>query len=162
MAKNDDLNVTLQSVLRCQEGVKKASDIENWISSAPSPEMVRSVRFELGQSLSEFGLTLKRALDPRAKSGFTRQYISRLEHGQDAINAELAGAIWDIAARLDQVPAGTGGAVVARVMAQPGQIPEDSFIPRGAKVVQCARPGCRIRFLKTHPRQKYHDKECGK
>lgn len=162
MTKNDDLNQTLQSILSCQEGVKKAVDINNWISSAPSPEMVRSVRQELGQSLTEFGLTLKRALDPRAKLGFTRQYISRLEHGQDAISLELAGAIWDIAARLDQVPAGTGGAVVARVMAQPGQIPDDTFVPRGAKVIQCARPGCRIRFVKTHPRQKYHDRECGK
>jgi hypothetical protein len=122
--------------------------------------MLTELRTGLSESLGEFGLRLKRATDPRAKYGYSRQYVHRLEHGQDAITAEIAAAFWNIAAALDDVPAGTGGAVLVRVLAQPGQVVEGAFVPRSARVVRCANPGCAVQFVRTHPRQKYHDPEC--
>ncbi len=145
------------SVLACQEAVKTA-----FSGAEPNvdPMMLKSLRQELSESLTEFGLTLKRAIDPHAKRGFTRQYISRLEHGQDVITPEIEAAFYSIAGVLDDVPAGIGGAAHIRLLAAPGQIPEGAFIPRGAKAVRCARPGCSVVFVKTHPAQRYHDPEC--
>lgn len=123
-------------------------------------EMLGALRKELGQSLSEFGVTLKRAINPRERYGYTRQYISRLEHGRDIVTDELAAAFWNIASVMDDVPAGIGGAVSVKVLAQPGQVNDSSFIPRSAKVIRCARPGCNVIFVQTNPAQKYHDPEC--
>lgn len=124
--------------------------------------MILSLRQELQQSLSEFGVTLKHAIDPAAKAGFSRQYISRLEHGKDTITPELTAAFYNLAAVLDEVPAGTGGAVSISILAQPGQVPSGSFIPRSAKVLRCKRPGCSVLFVRTHPRQCFHDPDCQK
>jgi transcriptional regulator with XRE-family HTH domain len=125
-----------------------------------TPADLQRLRKELGQSLAEFGLTLRRAIDPRAERGYTRQYISRLEHGQDVITPEIVGAFFQIAGVLDDVPAGVGGAVTVRVLAAPGQVPEGALIPRGAKVVRCARPGCNVLFVRINPLQRYHDPDC--
>jgi hypothetical protein len=121
--------------------------------TGPTPAMLRALRLELGQSLAQFGLTLKRAIDPRSPYGYTRQYISRLEHGQDPITPELAAV-------LDEVPAALGGAVHSRILIQPGQIPAGAFLPLTARAVQCARPGCRVLFIRTSPNQKYHHPAC--
>jgi transcriptional regulator with XRE-family HTH domain len=146
-------------VVACQEAVKKGNIMPE---GNLTPFMLKSLRQVLSESLAEFGLTLRRAIDPHATTGFTRQYISRLEHGQDAITPELAAAYWNIAGVLDDMPAGAGGAVIFQFMAQPGQVP-DGVVPmlsRGAKVIRCGRPGCPIWFVKTHLRQIYHDPEC--
>jgi hypothetical protein len=45
------------------------------------------------------------------------------------------------------------------VLAQPG-IPDGALLPTGAKVVKCVAPGCPVWFVRIHPRQIYHDKEC--
>jgi hypothetical protein len=117
--------------------------------------MIAQVRRELGQSLSEFGLTLKRMVDPRATRGFTRQYISRLEHGLDIPTPEISGAIWNIATAMDDVPAGTGGAVMVMVLAQPGQLHEGTFIKRTMQEKRCK--GCNVIFVGPGV---FHDPEC--
>lgn len=114
----------------------------------------------MGESLSQFGLTLKRAIEPNAEEGYSRQYISRLEHGKDVITPQLSYAFWHLATVLDDVPAAIGGAIRVTVLAMPGQVPDETLIPRNAKVATCARPGCNIPFIKVHPFQAYHDKEC--
>jgi hypothetical protein len=123
---------------------------------------LRELRTTLGESLAVFGLTLKRAIDPKAERGYTRQYISRLENGQDVITREIEGAFWLIATTFDEVPTGVGSAVYVRVLAQPGQIPDGALIPRGTKTERCARPGCGVIFIKTNGRQKYHDPDCAR
>ena len=136
----------------CQEGVKKA-DIR--LETSVTSNMLKNLRLELAQSLSEFGLTLKRAIDPRAERGYTRQYISRLEHGQDVITAEIAGAFWGLAGQLDDVPAGIGGAVSVSVLAQPGQIVDGAFIKRSLMSRRCQ--GCNVMFVGPG---KFHDPDC--
>jgi transcriptional regulator with XRE-family HTH domain len=133
------------------------------INTTITPEMLKELRLALGQSLSEFGLSLKRSIDPKAEIGFSRQYISRLEHGDPkfVITDEIASAYWNIAGVLDDMPAGTGGAIIAQIMVQPGQIP-DGVVPllsRTVKIVRCKRPGCPVWFPKIG-RQMYHDPEC--
>jgi transcriptional regulator with XRE-family HTH domain len=153
-----DRNSNLFSAVACQEAVKKGNIMPE---GNLTPLMLKTLRQALSMSLSEFGLTLRRSIDPHATTGYTRQYISRLEHGQDTITPELAAAYWDIAGVLDDMPAGAGGAVIVQFMAQPGQVP-DGVVPmltRGVKIVRCARPGCPVWFPK-HGSQKYHDIEC--
>lgn len=138
--------------VRCQETVKKA-DIR--LETSVTSNMLKSLRLELSQSLSEFGLTLKREIEPRAERGFSRQYISRLEHGQDMVTPEIAGAFWSLAGMLDDVPAGIGGAVSVTVLAQPGQIVEGAFLKRSLSSRRCQ--GCNVVFIGPG---KFHDAEC--
>jgi transcriptional regulator with XRE-family HTH domain len=149
--------------IQCQECVKKVDEspkpTSDIFSVKITPEMLVSLRRELQMSLTEFGTELARAINPQ-HAPFTRQYISRLEHGKDRITPELVSAFYNIAAVLDEVPAGIGGAVSVTCLAQPGQHIDGAFIPRSAEVCKCARPGCAVRFVRTHPRQKYHDPEC--
>lgn len=142
----------------CQEGVKKDVILE--IGSI-TPIELKSLRLELAMSLSEFGLTLRRAIDPRAKKGYTRQYISRLEHGQDVITPEIRSAFYSMVAVLDDVPAAVGGAVTVSVLAQPGQVQDGSLIKRSPAMrsKNCARPGCAVVFIGPG---KYHDSDCRK
>lgn len=127
-----------------------------------SGEIIRNLRVDLGESLSQFGATLKRAINPRAKKPYSRQYISRLEHSKDIITPEIAGAIWSIATAFDDIPAGIGGAVNVGVLAAPNQIPEGAYLPPTALAVKCARPGCAVIFIKDHPFRKYHHPDCRK
>src|SRR5512139_261059 len=112
-----------------------------------TPEMIRSLRLELGQSLSQFGVTLKRAVDPAAKHPYSRQYINRLETGQDRITPKLVAAFFEIAGVMDDVPPGVGGAVSVMVIAQPGQVIEGALIKRTMQTKSCARPGCKVPFI---------------
>ena len=125
------------------------------LDSLITPQILIDLRREFGQSLTEFGLTLKRQIDPRAKRGYTRQYISRLEHGQDPITPELAAAIYNLAARLDDVPAGIGGAVSTTILCQPGQVTPGAFLKRTLTSKRCA--GCNVIFIGPG---KFHDAEC--
>lgn len=124
-------------------------------------EMIRLLRErDLKQSQAEFGKTLKRAIDPRAEYPYTRQYIFRLEKGLNAVTDEIAGAFWAIAGAYDDQPAGVSGTEAVTVYALPGQIPEGVYIPLGAKVVRCKRPGCPVVFLRTNNFQEYHHNDC--
>jgi hypothetical protein len=124
-----------------------------------TPEMIRSLRNELGESLTEFGWTLKRAVNPKASRPYSRQYIERLEKGKDRITGKLAAAFFEIAGAMDDVPAGVNGAVSIRVLAQPDQIPDGTLIKRTMTAKRCARPGCAVVFVGYG---KYHDPECAK
>lgn len=165
MNRNGVVDVAQDDKKHCQEGVKKGGESAEWSFDASevvvTPEMLVSLRQELGMSLAEFGVTLRRAMDPGVEGGYSRQYVSRLEHGKDVITPELAAAFYNIAAVLDEVPAGLGGAVHVRILAQPGQLVDGAFVPRSARAVRCVRPGCNVLFVRVHPRQKYHDPECG-
>lgn len=125
-----------------------------------TPEDFESLRKSLGFSMREMAEALSRSIDPKAKVIWSKQYYSGLIHGRFAITREMQAAFYNIAAVLDDVPSAIGGAVTVKVLAQPGQIVEGSLIPRGAISVRCARPGCSVMFVKTNPRQKYHDVEC--
>ena len=125
-----------------------------------TPEMLIDLRRRLSQSLTEFGWTLKRGIDPKTKRAFSRKYISALEHGRERVTEKIAAAYYEIDGRAKAIPPGTAGAEIVKVIAKPGQVIEGAFIPRSAKTMRCARPGCAVQFVKTHPRQKYHDPEC--
>ena len=137
------------------------TDTQVSLETSVTPQMLRELRQALDESLAQFGIRLARAIDPKAQP-FNRQYISALEKGKPSfrVTPQIAGAFWHIAGALDDVPAGTGGAVLVKVLAAPGQVIEGAFIPRSAKVVKCFNPACSVQFVKTHPRQKYHDPEC--
>jgi len=124
-----------------------------------TPEMIFSLRTELGQSQAEFGWTLKRAIDPRATRPYSRQYIDRLEKGKDRMTPKLVAAFFEIAGVMDETPAGVNGAVSVRVLAQPGQVPEGALIKRTMTAKRCARPGCNILFVGNG---KYHDPDCAR
>lgn len=125
-------------------------------------EQIAELRSYLRQSLSVFGWTLKRAVDPRAEYPYTRQYISRLEKNKDSITPEIQAAYWSIEQTRRQVPAGYGSAVDLHIIGQPGHGLEGAYLPRGAQTKLCKRPGCSIEFIKLHPSQEYHDVDCRK
>lgn len=124
------------------------------------PEDLISLRTALCESLEQFGKTLKRAIEPNATFYYSKYYIYRMEHGKDPIPNHIAQAFWIVAGQFDQVIPGSAGMTEVVVMALATQIPTGSVIPRGAKVIKCATPGCPVRFLRVHPRQKYHDPDC--
>jgi hypothetical protein len=151
-----------------QEAVKKAPskylygifDIDQGFMKI-TPESIRNLRNTIDETLEEFGVRLAHGISPHHRP-FTKQYIHRLEKGQDRITPEIEAAYWNIATALDDVPAGTGGAVSVNVRAQPNQIIDGAFIPRSALVLKCANPRCAVQFIRTSPRQKYHDPDCRK
>lgn len=130
-------------------------------SSTITREMIRELRQALGQNMVEFGWTLKRAVDPKAKRPYSRQYIHGLETGKGRypITPELEAAFWNIATALDDVPAAIGGAVSVLVLAQPGQVSPGTLVKRSLKEKRCKRPGCAVVFIGPG---KYHDEECRK
>lgn len=142
--------------------VKEEKEVQ-FISNLSGSE-IRKIREYLGQSLSEFGLTLKREIDPKEKRGFSRQYISALENGKEGfcVTKEIEAAIWNLQTAIDDVPVGIGGAVSVPILAFPNQIPEGSYLPRTAVAVRCARPGCPVVFVKTHPSMRFHDSSCAR
>lgn len=115
---------------------------------------------ELNPSMRAFE-TLARDLSILAGKNppWTKKYIHSVYRGRVEASPMLARAISTLAQRIDGAPIGVAGAVFVKVLAQPG-IPEGVLIPRNAKAVKCARPECPVRFIKTHPRQKYHDVSC--
>lgn len=125
-------------------------------------EQLRELRQYYGESLSQFGLRLARAVNPTAQRGYSRQYISGLEHNKPGyrMTPEIEAAFWSLAQALDDVPAGIGGAVHVSILAAPGQVPDGAYLPPSAQAVKCARPACRVVFVKDHPRRKYHHPDC--
>ena len=150
-----------------QEAVKKAdySDSSGALYTGYElvnikPGMLNFLRIEVfNESLEKFGARLAKAISPNHKP-YTRQYVHRLENGQDRITPKIEAAYWNIATAIDDVPAGIGGAVSVGLLAQPNQIVEGAFIPRTARTMKCANPRCKVIFVRTHPRQRYHDPNC--
>lgn len=88
-----------------------------------------------------------------------RKYVHSVYHGWVIPSPLFTWAVSALAQAMDGAPAGVAGSVWVKVLASP-DIPEGVLIPASAKAVKCARPGCPVQFIKTHPNQKYHDKEC--
>lgn len=76
-----------------------------------------TLRKSLNFSQAEFGLILKRAIDPKAARGYSRQYIDRLEKGKDVVTPKLEKAFWSIAAAADD--ADPAAAIAKNVEVQP-------------------------------------------
>jgi hypothetical protein len=121
--------------------------------------MLKQLRMELGESLSEFGLTLKRAIKPNERIGFSRNYIWKLEKDDPKfqITEEIQAAYSLLAEARVLGTVGIGGAEYVSVMAMPGQVGEGAFVKRSLRSKKCERPGCGIVFLGPG---KYHDPEC--
>ena len=154
----DRANINLDAPVACQEDVKKTATYK---TGSVDPIMLKTLRTSLSESLTVFGFTLRRAIDPYAKDGYSRQYISRLEHGRDAITTEIAAAYWNIVAIQDDVPAAVGGAVTVQILAQPGQLTPGTLIKRSPTMhsKHCHRPGCPVIFAGPGL---YHDPDCQK
>jgi hypothetical protein len=125
-----------------------------------TPQMLAQLRRDRGESMEEFGLSLKRAIEPDARDGFSRGLINNIEKGKQPISKTVQGAFWAIAAAVDDIDAEIASKVVARVLARPGQIPDGALIPDTAKAVRCANPACGKWFVRTHPFQRYHSPTC--
>jgi hypothetical protein len=125
-----------------------------------TPQMIAQLRADRGESMEEFGLTLKRAIEPDAREGFSRGLINNIEKGRQPISRQVQKAFWIIAGAVDGVRAEVAGKVMIRVMGRPGQIPDGALLPPSAKAVRCANPECGLWFVKTHPFQRYHRPEC--
>jgi hypothetical protein len=125
-----------------------------------TPQMIAQLRRDRGESMEEFGLSLKRAIEPDARAGFSRGLINNVEKGKQPISKSVQEAFWAIAAAVDDIDAEIASKVVARVLARPGQIPDGALIPDTAKAVRCANPACGKWFVRTHPFQRYHSPAC--
>jgi hypothetical protein len=123
--------------------------------------------YELSEILAALGLkpTMKNfqilAVDlsklAHRKPVWTKKYVHSVYKGKLAASPELSAAIGKLAQTIDGTPPGLAGAAYIRVLGDPAKIPQDTLIPASAQVIKCAYPGCPIWFVKTHPRQIYHD-----
>lgn len=139
-----------------------------------SPEGMQSSNpyaYELAEILSSMGLPanmssfaiLAQDLSRLAhhQPEWTKKYIHSVYHCKIEPSPLLARAIDALAQTIDGTPAGVAGSVWVKVLASP-DIPEGVLIPASAKAIKCARPGCPVWFIRTHPRQSYHDPSCRK
>lgn len=118
------------------------------------PASLKALRLDLGKSLSGFGVLL--AKEAGKKKAYSKQYIARLERGQDAITPEIAAAFWRMAAAADGTDPDTATAQQYSVWAAYNLA--GVFV--GGAPVECARPGCKVRFVRLNPFQKYHSPHC--
>lgn len=93
------------------------------------------------------------------KPAWTKKYIHSVYHNKIEASPLIIQTISALAQTIDGTPAGVAGSVWVRVLARP-DISEGVLIPANAKEIKCARPGCPVRFIRVHPNQKYHDREC--
>lgn len=94
------------------------------------------------------------------KPEWTKKYVHSVYKGKLAASQELSSAIAKLAQSTGGTPPGLAGAAYIRMLGDPAKIPQDTLIPASAVVIQCARHGCPIWFVKTHPRLIYHDPSC--
>ncbi len=123
------------------------------------PEHVAEIRTQLGQSLAQFGWTLRHTVDPKLPDdeAFSKAYISALEDGSRAITEEIARAILVIGAVLDG--ADPVKAAARRVTVLATHDIEGAVVLGDKK--KCAYPPCQVWFVPTVPWQKYHSLACG-
>lgn len=95
---------------------------------------------------------------------WTWKYVHSVYKGYEGCkpSKRFGNAVSALAQVVDDVVPGVAGAEIQNVLVYPDQIPEGIFVPRNAKAVHCANPGCPVVFIRTHPRQIYHDPECRK
>jgi hypothetical protein len=92
---------------------------------------------------------------------WTGKYIHSLIKGYPGFkaNGQLMEALTVLSSRYhgdDEVQARAKEATVLSV----SNLPVGTMILGQAR--RCATPGCQVRFVPTHPRQKYHSKTCAK
>ncbi len=75
-----------------------------------------------------------------------------------SINARLTKALTILAARLDGMNEIQAKAQEINGLLAVNDLPPGTVILGVAQ--KCAAPGCPVRFVPTHPRQKYHSKAC--
>lgn len=139
------------------EGGHKAVTLNGGIGEGlVTPENLRELRLSLAESFRVFGFTLKNAIYPQSKRGFSKPYVIALEQGKRPITPEISTAFQRIAAAHDDVDPTTATAITATVYATENI---GGALVTGC-AVECARPGCKVRFVKTNPAQKYHSKWC--
>jgi hypothetical protein len=73
-------------------------------------------------------------------------------------NGKLIRALTILAAQLDGINEIQARAQEINGLLAINELPPGTVILGSAH--RCARPGCSVRFVPTHPRQKYHSKEC--
>jgi len=137
------------------QGGNKVADIS---FRSVGHSQLKELRLSLSESFRVFGITLKRALDPQARRGFSKAYIIALESGKRKITPDIEIAFWRIAAAHDGVDPTTATASALTVYATENI---GGALVTG-KAVPCARPGCPVKFVKTNPAQKYHSPWCRK
>ena len=105
------------------------------------------------------------AIDLSGIAGRTRPWTGKFLHSLIkgytgfTTNSQLAEALNVLSARLnghDEVRAQVKEMTVSAV----NNLPAGTIILGQAR--RCAAPGCQVSFVPTHPRQKYHSKECAK
>jgi hypothetical protein len=152
--------------------------VKNWFSGMllddlASPETPYPEQYELMEIISALGMapematfeTLAKDLSSLAGKTppWSAKYIHSVYHGYAGCrpSPRLARAISALAQRIDGSPPGVAGSVFVKVLASP-EIPEGVLLPAGSQVIKCKRPGCPVRFIKTHPSQAYHHPACRK
>lgn len=118
---------------------------------------MRELRTMRGESQAEFGVSLRRAIEPGAREGFAREYISMLESGRKPITRDIETAFYSVAQKLDGAPAVLSGKTTVRVLARPGQFPDGAIITEGARAEKCR---CGAWFIRTHNFQRYCCEAC--
>jgi len=126
-----------------------------------TPQAIRDIRAERGESLRAFGLVLKRVLEPAAERGFSKEYIRLLEAGSPKapIPPAIERAVLILGAMLDGVDPLQARLTPVSVLATDPSI-EGAIVTSKARL--CALAGCIVRFIPRSPRQKFHDKTCRK
>lgn len=110
-------------------------------------------------NLSELAQDLSRIVGRgRPWTGKFLHSIIKEYAGFSSTTSHLAKALNILAAQLDGA-----SETQARAQEMPGllainELPAGTIILGQAR--RCARPGCTIQFVPTHPRQKYHSKAC--
>lgn len=92
---------------------------------------------------------------------WTYKYLHSILRGHLDGSQALRQAIMTMGQALDGAPQGIAGGYVIRVVVSPADhVPSGVYIPAGAQVRKCKRPGCPVWFLKDHPFREYHDPSC--
>jgi hypothetical protein len=90
---------------------------------------------------------------------WTGKFLHSLIKGYSGftVNGQLVEALTVLASRQDGVDEVRARAKETRVLTV-NHLPAETVVLGRAR--RCATPGCRILFVPTHPRQKYHSKSC--
>ena len=106
---------------------------------------------ELAQDLSQIA---------RRERPWTGKFLHSIikEYAGFSTNDQLSRALNILAARLDGVNEVQARAQEANGLLAINDLPPGTVILGQAR--RCALPGCMVLFVPTHPRQKYHSKQC--
>lgn len=151
------MNATTTETTVAQEaGNKPVTNGLVWQMGQITRDDLKNLRTGLGESYSQFALTLKKAIEPNATRGFSKTYIIQLEQGKRDITPEIQKAYWLIASAHDGVDPLLANAQQVTVWS----VNEIAGALVLAKAKECAKPGCKVRFVPTVPWQRFHAAGC--